>query len=203
MFVLIRSCRTPCSPSTFLGGLRSRVFHTQSWTHTTFFCVDTHHKRRVDFSLLPESQLYLLLHCRMHSGEADQSVVLFPGNKRGAAHQIHRAKSPSVAEPRPDGTLSAARGSAGVTVGRLQGFCNLLSLELSYRNFRFYRLTCCHVLAVVWRWILWGTFTAQVFHLSHWFEGWNLCSRCRGESVCVCVCKLSINISHFYSCNLQ
>lgn len=85
----------------------------------------THHKRRVDFSLLPESQFYLLLHCRMHSGEPGQSVVLLFSNK-GAAHQILRAKSQSVAEPRPGGTLSAAHRSVGVTAPRLQGFCNLL-----------------------------------------------------------------------------
>lgn len=57
------------------------------------------------------------------------------------------------------------------------------SPELCYRNFRFYRLTCRHVLNVVWRWTLWGTFTAQVFHLSHWFKQQKLGSPQRGEFI--------------------
>lgn len=75
-FVLIHASRTP---SSFLGGLGLRVFHTQSLTHF-FFVVDrekpvwgdTHHKRRVDFSVLPESQLQILL----HSGEAGPKACL-------------------------------------------------------------------------------------------------------------------------------
>lgn len=62
---------------------------------------ETHHKGRVDFSMLPESQFYPLLRYWMHSGEADQSALSCLLATKWAEQQIHRAESQSVTEPRP------------------------------------------------------------------------------------------------------
>lgn len=100
-----------------------------------------------------------------------------------AEQQIHRAESQSVTEPRAEGTTGRWALHGGVQVSPSGGCRDLVisSPELCDRTLSSdYR----HVLAVVWRWILWGTFTAQVFHLSHWFQRWNLCPLHREESVC-------------------
>lgn len=108
------------------------------------FSGDTHHKRRVDFSMFSKSQFDLLLRYWMHSGEGDQSVALFLSNKAGwaANPQSRKSKCDWAESWGDDGTLSAARRGAGVTERRLQGSCNLLSGALRQKLYRLTTVMC-------------------------------------------------------------